>query len=161
MPDAIPIQPKDSRGYFMLPQAPEDAGYYVYGTPLNGAGQYAHPALLSVLFWVEREWQAIDNRKFGVGNISQAGGLKYPKHNSHMNGLQVDIRLLRFDGQQIPVDRFQHDQYDRKSTAKLIAIFLSHPSVRQILFNDPEIQGVRPWEGHDDHFHVDIRVAAK
>ncbi|MGJ7914411.1 hypothetical protein ACI48D_02885 [Massilia sp. LXY-6] len=29
---AIPIQPKDRRGYFMLPQAPEDAGYYVYGT---------------------------------------------------------------------------------------------------------------------------------
>jgi len=79
MPDGIPIQSKDSRGYFMLPQAPEDAGYYVYGTPVRGAGQYGHPALLSVLFWVEREWQAVDHRKFGVGNISQAGGPAYPK----------------------------------------------------------------------------------
>ena len=64
MPDGIPIQSKDARGYFMLPQAPEDAGYYVYGTPVRGAGQYGQPALLSVLFWVEREWQAVDHRKF-------------------------------------------------------------------------------------------------
>jgi murein endopeptidase len=161
MPDGIPIQPKDSRGYFMLPQAPEDAGYYVYGTPVHGAGQYGHPALLSVLFWVEREWQAIDNRKFGVGNISQAGGPAYPKHHSHMNGLQVDVRALRFDGQQLRVSRFEHDQYDHNATAKLIAIFMSHPSVKQVLFNDPDIHGVTPWEGHDDHFHVDIRVAVK
>jgi len=25
----VPIQPKDKRNYFILPQAPEDAGYYV------------------------------------------------------------------------------------------------------------------------------------
>ena len=31
------LQPQDSRHYFMLPQAPEDAGYYVYGTPAGGA----------------------------------------------------------------------------------------------------------------------------
>lgn len=34
----LEIQPNDSRSYFMLPQAPEYAGYYVYGTPINGAG---------------------------------------------------------------------------------------------------------------------------
>ena len=27
----LELQPKDKRGYFMLPQAPEGAGYYVYG----------------------------------------------------------------------------------------------------------------------------------
>lgn len=26
------ISPQDSRKFFMLPQAPEGAGYYVYGT---------------------------------------------------------------------------------------------------------------------------------
>ncbi|MBP1204475.1 hypothetical protein JOD97_002517 [Duganella sp. 1411] len=39
----LETQPKDSRGYFVLPQAPEDAGYYVYGTPGDGAAQYANP----------------------------------------------------------------------------------------------------------------------
>ncbi|MGK5025323.1 hypothetical protein [Janthinobacterium sp. RB2R34] len=27
----LELQPRDKRGYFMLPQAPEDSGYYVYG----------------------------------------------------------------------------------------------------------------------------------
>jgi len=161
MSSGIPVQPKDGRGYFMLPQAPEDAGYYVYGTPRFGAGQYGHPALFSMLFWVEREWQAVDARKFGVGNISLADGPKYGKHHSHVDGLQVDVRAIRFDGEQCNVTRFQHGEYDKKATAKLIAIFLSHPWVTQVLFNDPDIPGVRPWEGHDDHFHVDVRGGVK
>ena len=157
----LEVQPKDSRGYFMLPQHPEGVGYYVYGTPRNGAGQYGHPALLSVLFFVEREWQAIDNRRFGVGNISLADGPTYGKHHSHVNGLQVDVRALRLDGSEDPGTRFQHGIYDRAGTAKLIAIFRSHPSVHQVLFNDTTIPGVMPWDKHDDHFHVGVMAATK
>jgi murein endopeptidase len=157
----LEVQPKDSRGYFMLPQRPEDAGYYVYGTPIQGAGQYGHPAMLSLLFFIEREWQAIERRKFGIGNISLADGTKYGKHASHKDGLQVDVRALRRDGAQAGVTIFQHDLYDKHATAKLIALFRSHPSVKSILFNDTSIPGVIPWEGHDDHFHVNIRAAAK
>lgn len=62
----VEIQPKDTRGYFMLPQAPEDAGYFVYGTPGQGAGQYAHPIMMTLIFFIEREWQTIDRRKFGI-----------------------------------------------------------------------------------------------
>jgi murein endopeptidase len=157
----LEVQAKDSRGYFMLPQRPEGAGYYVYGTPTNGGGQYAHPALLTVLFWVERAWQTSDRRRFGVGNISLADGGEYKKHKSHVDGLQVDVRAIRLDGAQDRVTRFQRDLYDKKATARLIGIFLSHPLVKTVLFNDVDIPGVRPWEGHDDHFHVDIRVPAK
>ena len=32
----LEVQPRDKRGFFILPQAPEDAGYYVYGTPGRG-----------------------------------------------------------------------------------------------------------------------------
>ena len=70
----LEVQPKDSRGHFMLPQAPEGAGYYVYGTPGNGASQYANPRLLNIILAVERQWQLFDARKFGIGNISLAGG---------------------------------------------------------------------------------------
>jgi hypothetical protein len=66
----------------MLPLAPEESGYYVYGTPDKGAFQYAHPSMMTVLLWVEREWAAIDTRKFGVGNISKAGGIEN-EHASH------------------------------------------------------------------------------
>jgi murein endopeptidase len=116
----LEVQPKDARGFFMLPQRPE-----------------------------------------GVGNISLADGGAYSKHKSHVDGLQVDIRAIRLDGKEDRVTRFQRDLYDKNATAKLIAVFLSHPLVKTVLFNDTDIPGVRPWEGHDDHFHVDIRVPAK
>jgi murein endopeptidase len=157
----LEVQPKDARGYFMLPQRPEGVGYYVYGTPQNGEGQYGHPALLSVLFFVEREWLARDKRKFGIGNISLADGATYGKHHSHVDGLQVDVRALRLDGAQMGVSRCQHGLYDRDATARLIDIFRSHPSVVQVLFNDTSIPGVTPWVGHDDHFHVGVRAAKK
>jgi type VI protein secretion system component Hcp len=62
------------------------------------------------------------------------------------------------DGQQTGV-WWNHDGYDRAATARLIALFRSHPSVKKILFNDPEIHGVMPWRHHDDHFHVSIRAS--
>lgn len=155
----LEVLKKDSRGYFMLPQAPEESGYYVYGTPGNGAGQYAHPALMTVLFYIEREWQAIEKRKFGIGNISLAGGGKFKPHDSHKDGLQVDVRPVRKDGAHVRVDYFQSG-YDKEATAKLIGFFLGHPMVATVYFNDTTISGVLPLVGHNDHFHVEIRTGA-
>lgn len=158
----LKVQPKDSRGYFMLPQAPEDAGYYVYGTPGGGAYHFAHPSMLTVILFVEREWAAIDNRKFGVGNISLAGGPENADHSSHINGLQVDVRPLRTDGLHLPVTWRQTEEYDRKATGKLIGLFSSHPFVKKVLFNDTGVYpGVKMWPHHDNHFHVEIRTRAK
>ncbi|GAB3445317.1 penicillin-insensitive murein endopeptidase [Massilia solisilvae] len=153
MPHAIPVQPKDSRGYFMLPQAPEDAGYYVYGTPGKGEAQYAHPAMITLLFMVEREWALIDKRKFGVGNISIADGGDFG-HKSHRKGLEVDVRPLRKDGLQLPVSYLSHD-YDLDATEVLIQLFrtcAAYPLV--VFFNDRRIPGTAPLAGHDNHFHV-------
>ena len=103
----IEVQPKDSRGYFMLPQAPEDSGYYVYGRldgkPSHGASQFAPPSMIMAILRVEREWQAIDSRKFGVGDISLAGGPEHKDHRTHRSGLEVDVRPLRKDGLHLPV----------------------------------------------------------
>lgn len=41
--------PQDKRGFFIVPQHYEGGGYYVYGTPENGAGQYAHPDMMTFL----------------------------------------------------------------------------------------------------------------
>jgi penicillin-insensitive murein endopeptidase len=156
----LEVQPKDSRGYFMLPQAPEDAGYYVYGTPLQGAGQYAHPSLMSVPFFIEREWQATDNRKFGIGNISLAGGGRFRPHATDKDGLQVDIRPLRKDGAHVPVSYFQAG-YDKDATMRLIEISLGHPAVIKVYFNDSTISGVWPLADHDNHFHVEMRASTR
>jgi penicillin-insensitive murein DD-endopeptidase len=121
----VQVQPKDSRGFFMLPQQPEEAGYYTYGTPASGAGQYADPRLLSLLLLIEHRWQGMDDRKIGIGNISLAEGAKFEPHASHRSGRDVDIRLFRKDRKVEPVTRFDA-QYDQAATAKLIGMFLSH-----------------------------------
>ena len=152
----LEVQPKDSRGYFMLPQAPEGAGYYVYGTPGNGASQYANPRLLTIILAVEREWQLFEARKFGIGNISLAGGITHPHHSSHMKGLEVDVRPVRKDGLHESV-RYYDSQYDRDATARLISIFRSQaPGHMNIFFNDNKIPGVQHREKHDNHFHFEI-----
>lgn len=149
------FQSKDSRGFFMLPQAPQDGGYYVYGTPTQGAGQYAHPRMLTLLLNVEREWHAKDERKFGIGNISLAGGATFEPHASHKNGLQVDVRAIRKDGKRVGV-WYTDSNYDLEATRILIAIFNAHPFVKKIFFNDSRIAGTLPRPYHNDHFHVEI-----
>ncbi|MBB3121890.1 penicillin-insensitive murein endopeptidase [Pseudoduganella violacea] len=168
MSTGVPIQPRDSRGYVMLPQAPEDAGYYVYGNVghVRGTGhlaQYAHPNLLSLIFFIEREWQAVDERKFGIGNISLAEGRKY-EHDGHRKGIEMDIRPVRKDkltGEAARCSRFDVKVYDREATIKLICLFLQHPMVSKVFFNDDKVQQacgrVRSLKGHDDHIHIEIR----
>ncbi len=147
---------QDKRGYFTLPQNPEEAGYYVYGTPTGGHGQYAHPAMLTFLFWLALHWSASDSRKFGGGNISLANGGRFAPHRSHKNGLQVDIRALRKDGAHLPV-AYKSKDYDQAGTKRLVSLIQSSGMVNKIMFNDPHINGVVALVGHDDHIHVEVR----
>jgi murein endopeptidase len=169
MSKGVPIQPKERRGYFMLPQAPEDAGYYVYGNlgGVPGTGhmaQYAHPDLLSVIFFIEREWQAICDRKFGIGNISIDGGFAYDDHATHRRGIEMDCRPVRKDYLTGPAARVSYRDavYDQAGTIALIRLFAEHPEVRLIYFNDEKVQEavgskVASCIGHNDHFHVELR----
>ncbi len=153
----IPLQLKDSRGNFMLPQAPESAGYYTYGTPGNGQGQFSTPKLLTLIFNVERRWSETDNRKFGVGNISMAGGGSFKGHQGHRNGLHVDIRPLRKDGKPLGVTALD-SQYDKEATKRLIRLFWDSNIVSKIYFGDASIPNVTPLAGHFNHFHVEVMV---
>ena len=161
--DNDPLRPRptqDSRKFFMLPQSPMDSGYYIYGKlygkPDKGAYQYAHPLMMTAILRVGLEWQAIDRRRFGVGNISLPGGVPNTDHSSHMSGLEVDVRPLRKDGLEQPVT-WMDPQYDPAGTAKLIALFRTFAPVVQVLFNGHGIPFVRPAIHHDDHFHVKLR----
>lgn len=150
---------QDSRGFFVLPQKPEQGGlgYYTYGTPLHGAGQYVHPKLLSLICMIEHRWQGTDDRKIGIGNISLAGGLPYKGHDSHQSGCDMDIRLFRKDGKEDAVNRLD-EQYDRDATARLIGMFFESAIIKVIFFNDALIPRVRPLSRHDDHFHITIQA---
>jgi murein endopeptidase len=144
----------------MLPQAPMDSGYYtygkLYGKPDKGAYQYAHPIMMTAILRVALEWQAIDKRRFGVGNISLPNGRQLSDHKSHVDGLKVDVRPLRKDGLEQRV-AWTESQYDQEGTAKLIELFRTFAPVTLVFFNDTSIPFVRPWKDHDDHFHVALR----
>lgn len=121
---------------------------------------------MTLIFYIEREWQAIENRKFGIGNISIAGGLEYDEHKSHRKGVEMDIRPVRKDklvGQAARVSRFDA-VYDRDATIKLIRLFVGHPMVTKVFFNDDKVQEaigrVRSLRGHDDHIHIEIKERA-
>lgn len=146
----------DKRGFFVLPQGYEGGGYYCYGTPSGGRGQYAHPRLISLIQEVACEWSGLDTRKFGIGNISLAEGVRFTPHRSHMSGLDVDVRLIRTDGRPLPCT-FRDHVYDRQATANLIALFRWLADVKHVLFNDVKIRGVTRAEHHDDHFHLTIK----
>jgi penicillin-insensitive murein endopeptidase len=161
--DIDPLRPrpiKDVRGYFMLPQGPMDSGYYVYGNlygkPAKGAYQYPTATMMTSILRVALEWQAIDARRMGVGDISMAGGPETPDHQSHRNGMQVDIRPLRIDGAEEKCT-WKHPLYDQIATERLINVFRTFAPVVRIYFNDPEIPFVLPRPHHDDHFHVELR----
>lgn len=160
-PDPLRPRPtQDSRGFFMLPQAPMESGYYVYGElykkPARGAYQYAHPIMMTAILRVALEWQAIDKRRFGVGDISMANGPKTPDHNSHRDGLQVDVRPLRKDGREQPV-RWWDPEYDLEATKKLLELFRTFAPVVKVLFNDRRVPFTTPWEDHDHHMHIRLR----
>lgn len=153
-----PLRPtQDSRGFFMLPQTPMDSGYYTYGKmdnkPDKGGYQYPHPVMMQAILRVSLEWQAVDKRRIGIGNISRADGFDDDDHGSHLNGLQVDVRPLRKDGLEMPAT-WTDRQYDKEATARLIELFRTFSPVKSVLFNDTSIPFVKWAKGHDDHFHV-------
>ncbi|MFC0252684.1 hypothetical protein [Massilia consociata] len=153
-----PLRPtQDARGFFMLPQTPMESGYYTYGLmdnrPDRGGYQYPHPVMMQAILRVAIEWQAIDRRRIGIGNISRADGFDDEDHSSHLDGLQVDVRPIRKDGLEVPVT-WKDYQYDRDATAKVIELFRTFAPVKFVLFNDTSIPFVRMAKRHDDHFHV-------
>ncbi|ALK95314.2 hypothetical protein AM586_02430 [Massilia sp. WG5] len=110
---------------------------------------------MTLIGLVAEAWAAIDERKFGVGNISLADGVKHPDHATHRSGLEVDVRPVRKDGRRLPCSI--HDaQYDREATTKLIALFRKNAALKVVLFNDLAIPHVTPAKGHHDHFHIQL-----
>ena len=56
---------------------------------------------------------------------------------------------------------YKDPTYDRAATIKLLRLFLQHPMVTKVFFNDDEmtkaLARVGYMTGHDDHIHVKIR----
>lgn len=134
-----------------LPQAC-GFGYYSYSTSDR---QFGTTDAVQTLLDVSKTFRLnVPDIQIGIGDMSFEHGGHMSPHATHQNGRQIDIRPLRTDKMHSPCN-YKDDIYSRDYTRLLVNSFLAHSNVRRILFNDPQIKGVHPYSGHDNHLHVE------
>lgn len=142
---------------------------------------WAHPRTIDFLQSLGRSAAAGGFAPLLVGDLSQPrGGPMAFGHGSHQNGLDVDI-WFRLPGQKLDDDQLAHPEPVSmvKGTRvnpetwsdthyKLLKLAASAPDVDRIFVNPPIkaeacrragadrawLAKLRPWWGHDEHFHV-------
>ena len=147
--------------FAQLPQVGANRGFYSYGTPDGGRAQWGRQNAIDAVSDAGSRWNATGAPAFGVGNMSKEDGLPYGHEGHQMSGRDVDIRPIRRDGLPSGVtwklpDGTINPVYDRLGTQRLVDTLRATGSVNRIYFNDPEIRGVSPYSGHDNHLHMEV-----
>ena len=132
----------------------EGKGFYCYGPEQK---RYGLPEVVRAIARISEQWQQTypQGPRIGVGNISLQGGGVMPPHKSHQKGIDIDLRLVASTAREIGMT-WRSPEYSRERTQALVNLIRNNSglNVRTILFNDPNVKGVAPWEGHEDHLHV-------
>ncbi len=156
-PETKPTLPLD-----FSPFQPSE-GLATYAAPEK---QFAQPKVFDALREIGEKWQeAGHGDPIEVGDMSYEDGRPMPAgkdrtgkelfHSAHREGVDVDIRPGRKAGTIGPIlDYKTSPNYDRENTQAIVDIIQSRPDVETILFNDKQIEGVKPWSGHNNHLHV-------
>jgi murein endopeptidase len=135
-------------------QLPAGSGRYSYEAASN---QWGTSATIQRIATLGNKWatQFPNRPRLGIGDISLQQGGPMPGHTSgHQQGKNVDIRPVRNDGQEAAVT-WQNSAYSQQFTQDLVDKIREDPNVQNIYFNDPNISGVQPLAGHDNHLHVE------
>lgn len=132
----------------------------------NGGNRTADWGTASAMAMLESASTLLRSRTgdaIAVGDISFEHGGEIRLHNTHEDGLDIDIALVRRDDRQCtnPGISYRHAQYDRAATRALLQaihdVFGGH--LQLIYFNDPQMVNaglsVR-YPNHDDHIHVRV-----
>lgn len=153
-------------GWLELGQ-PLPFGFGYYNTHSHTFHSYGCPnGMLGTIQSVGSGWVRVPN--MGVLDISQLSGGLFPPHSRHQNGLDVDIRYVRNDFLEIPLDlSLEPYRYDWAGTQTLIDLFCIHggTKIRTVseanlikpggcslaLDNEPTLSDKQ----HKNHFHVD------
>ena len=155
--EEITVTTPREQGLVQLPQNLPNSGFYnYYGKPGNGEAQYGQSPTMGLIGETGARLHAVGAPPIGVGDLSLQDGSKYGGHGIyHQNGLAFDARPVRRDGQSLPVN-MNDPAYDRVATQRMVDTLRATGGVDQILFNDPQIMGVSPYKGHDNHLHVRV-----
>jgi penicillin-insensitive murein endopeptidase len=147
---------------------------------------WGHPETLAFIERLSRAAVAAGWRGLYVGDMSQARGGPVPGHASHQTGLDVDIWMLppprldltRADRERLSSISVRHADQRRVNGAwtrahhavleaaardpKVERLFVTAPVKLQMCADAPArgrawLAKVRPWWGHETHFHVRLR----
>ena len=126
----------------------------------NGPANWGTSAAINQLEAAARVVAAAGYGRVAVGDIGLQHGGAIAGHDTHRQGLDVDVRLMRKAENQCRFGTNYHSSaYDRVATRALVnAIRATAPGhVKLIYFNDPVLikEGLtRRFVGHDDHLHI-------
>jgi penicillin-insensitive murein endopeptidase len=135
--------------------------------------RFGHPLLVGLIRDLGHALARLKAAPLSVGDLGQPRGGPAPSgHASHQTGLDVDVWFLPPDGKQtvsmIDASRkHASPRFDDKmmrlvelaaADARVDRLFV-HPALKQALCEKAGaardwLRKVRPWWGHDDHFHV-------
>lgn len=140
---------------------PENGPGFVTNNRGNDEFQFGQQSTIDAALRVGAEWNGLHpQRPFSIGQISKNGGGPMPPHVSHRLGLDVDVRPMRRDGNNLPVT-ISDAQYDPQLTRELIELWWRHAPTQAIFFNDVNVINAglsRFVNGHHNHFHVRLRM---
>lgn len=147
---------------------------------------YGHPELIELIHWIGKKNLTLGRAPLLIGDLSQAAGGPMPYgHRSHQLGLDADVwfthqpekkrhqdayfpRLVDLKGERVDPKHWDD------SVIPLLKTVAQHPKVERIFVNwiikrhlckivreDRDwLRRIRPWWGHDRHFHVRIGCQA-
>jgi penicillin-insensitive murein endopeptidase len=134
---------------------------------------FGHPLLIGMLRGLGAQVKKLGLGVLSIGDLGQARGGPAPTgHASHQTGLDVDIWFLPpVAGKalsMIDATRTRTSPFWGPKVARLLALAAADPHVDRIFVHPvlkralcegasekaPWLQKIRPWWGHDDHFHV-------
>ncbi|UVC12309.1 penicillin-insensitive murein endopeptidase (plasmid) [Rhizobium sp. TH2] len=135
-----------------------ETSFYAYG-PVQK--RFGTALTIQAVRAIADEYFQATGIRLGVGNISRDGGGPVPPHKDHKHGIDVDFRVPRKDAR-AEGSTWQDASYSSARTRLLVDIVRKNAvmPIRTIFFNDPNISGVTPLGGHDNHLHVSFTGAA-
>jgi hypothetical protein len=141
----------------------EGEGYYhYYGSDPIDTDDWGTLALINIIEGGGRSWWEWHvTPRAGFGDMSLQNGGNWPPHTSHQNGLDVDVRYVRNDGEEASINiATQQELYDSHATADLMNCLIQNGNIVVIYIDEEHANlenGVlQHWPGHETHFHVRI-----
>ncbi|MCL1816250.1 MAG: penicillin-insensitive murein endopeptidase [Clostridiales bacterium] len=156
--EPIKEKKKSTKSKKVNTQLPKSGAGYKVACSAWPEHQWGTPDTIASFQRLGEEWAKYGYGIIYVSDISLQDGGEMPGHDTHQNGVDIDI-FLRDDEKGQGSNINSKHGYSQDVLRKLIQTILATGDVSYILFNDEtlikEFNGiVHKWDNHDDHLHI-------